>query len=139
MFDDVDTDTTHDWAAVIQTVYDTITNALNATNKNQSNGLVPAWCTSDGAPNGGAFGMGQPTAPTNYQYDSCRTPFRIALDWCWFGTDRRARLRRQDQRVLRRRSARPTSSMATTSTARPARSTPGSARRRSSARPGSVR
>ena len=21
--------------------------------------------------------------PTNYQYDSCRTPFRIALDWCW--------------------------------------------------------
>ncbi len=86
VFDMIDTDTTHDWPAVIQTVYDTVTNALNATNKNQSNGLVPAWCSSDGAPNGGAFGMGQPTAPTNYQYDSCRTPFRISLDWCWFGT-----------------------------------------------------
>jgi endo-1,4-beta-D-glucanase Y len=86
VFDSVDTDTTHDWPAVIQTAYDTITNTLNATNKNQSNGLVPAWSTSDGAPNGGAFGMNQPTAPTNYQYDSCRTPFRIALDWCWFGT-----------------------------------------------------
>ena len=23
--------------------------------------------------------------PFNYQYDSCRTPFRIGLDWCWFG------------------------------------------------------
>jgi hypothetical protein len=86
VFDNVDTDTTHDWPAVIQTAYDTITNVLNASNKNQSNGLVPAWCTSDGAPNGGAFGLNQPTAPTNYQYDSCRTPFRIALDWCWFGT-----------------------------------------------------
>jgi endo-1,4-beta-D-glucanase Y len=85
VFDVVDTDTTHDWPAVIQTAYDTIGNALNAGNKNQSNGLVPAWCSSDGAPNGGALGIGQ-TAPTNYQYDSCRTPFRIALDWCWFGT-----------------------------------------------------
>jgi hypothetical protein len=27
-------------------------------------------------------------APTNYQYDSCRTPFRIGLDWCWFGDQR---------------------------------------------------
>ncbi len=86
VFDNVDTDSTHDWPAVIQTVYDTITNALNPASKNQSNGLVPAWCSSDGAPNGGAFGLNQPTAPTNYQYDSCRTPFRIALDWCWFGT-----------------------------------------------------
>jgi hypothetical protein len=24
-------------------------------------------------------------APTNYQYDSCRTPFRIGMDWCFFG------------------------------------------------------
>jgi endo-1,4-beta-D-glucanase Y len=85
VFDAIDTDTTHDWPAVIKTVYDTITVTLNATNKNQSNGLVPAWCSSDGAPNPGVFGPLQ-TAPTNYQYDSCRTPFRIALDWCWFGT-----------------------------------------------------
>ena len=26
--------------------------------------------------------------PYHYQYDSCRTPFRIALDWCWFGETR---------------------------------------------------
>jgi endo-1,4-beta-D-glucanase Y len=88
VFDVVDTDSTHDWPAVIQTAYDTITNSLNLANKNQNNGLVPAWCTSDGAPNGGALGLGQ-AAATNYQYDSCRTPFRVALDWCWFG-DKRA-------------------------------------------------
>ena len=27
-------------------------------------------------------------APTHYQYDSCRTPFRIALDWCLRGEPR---------------------------------------------------
>ena len=73
------------WDAVIKTVYDTITNALNpAVNggqANASNGLVPAWCDSSGPPNGAC-----PTGATNYQYDSCRTPFRIGLDACWFGS-----------------------------------------------------
>jgi endo-1,4-beta-D-glucanase Y len=66
------------WDAVLKTVYDTIDNALNAGNGNQQNGLVPAWCTSQGKP-----GM-----PANYQYDACRTPFRIGLDYCWFGEPR---------------------------------------------------
>jgi endo-1,4-beta-D-glucanase Y len=71
----------HMWDAVNQTVFDTIfgqgdngTGALNSSNKNTTNGLVPAWCTSTGGMSSGqAF---------NYQYDSCRTPFRIGLDWC---------------------------------------------------------
>jgi len=66
------------WEAVIKNVYDTMDNALNAENGNQDNGLVPAWCTSEGAPGD----------PGHYQYDSCRTPFRIALDWCFFGEPR---------------------------------------------------
>ena len=70
------------WMQVIDTVYDTIGKSLNSANGNQSNGLVPAWCTSDGAPNAKAFQRGD--APTNYQYDSCRTPFRIGLDWCLY-------------------------------------------------------
>ena len=68
------------WDATIDTTYTTIANSLNAANGNQSNGLVPAWCTSAGVPNPTAIMTGN---PTNYQYDSCRTPFRIALDWCW--------------------------------------------------------
>lgn len=66
------------WDAVLKTVYDTMDNAQNAGNGNQTNGLVPAWCTSQGVPG----------SPGNYQYDACRTPFRIALDWCFFGTTR---------------------------------------------------
>jgi endo-1,4-beta-D-glucanase Y len=70
----------HDWDAVVKTTYDTIMSALNSSNGNLNNGLVPAWCTSTG-------GMSS-TTPFHYQYDSCRTPFRIALDWCWFGEQR---------------------------------------------------
>jgi endo-1,4-beta-D-glucanase Y len=75
-----------DWDGTIDTLYTTIGNALNATNQNQNNGLVPAWCTSAGAPNPMAIMPGGNA--TNYQYDSCRTPFRIALDWCLNGEPR---------------------------------------------------
>jgi hypothetical protein len=71
-------DSAHDWDAVTQTVYDTIQNALNTGNKNTTNGLVPGWCTS----NGGSSGAG----PFTYQYDACRTPFRLGTDWCWNGS-----------------------------------------------------
>jgi endo-1,4-beta-D-glucanase Y len=70
-----------DWDAVIKTVYDTIDIALHVDNGNATNGLVPAWCASRGA-------RCEPRAGANYQYDSCRTPFRIAQDWCWFGEPR---------------------------------------------------
>jgi endo-1,4-beta-D-glucanase Y len=73
-----------DWAAVIQTVYDTIAYAVNSANGNASTGLVPAWCDDS---------HGSPCTPaeeniandTGYQYDACRTPFRIGVDWCWNG------------------------------------------------------
>ncbi|HLK93665.1 MAG TPA: glycosyl hydrolase family 8 [Polyangia bacterium] len=71
--------------SVTQTVFDTIfgpnsstPGALNSSNKNTTNGLVPAWCTSTGGMSSGQ--------PFTYQYDSCRTPFRIGVDWCLNGT-----------------------------------------------------
>jgi endo-1,4-beta-D-glucanase Y len=81
-------DSGHAWDAVVTTVYDTILSpnntldkgALKPGNMNTTNGLVPAWCTSGGDSSS--------AGPFNYQYDSCRTPFRIALDWCWFGETR---------------------------------------------------
>jgi endo-1,4-beta-D-glucanase Y len=81
-------DSGHAWDAVVATVYDTILSpnntldkgALKPGNMNTTNGLVPAWCTSSGDSSS--------AGPFNYQYDSCRTPFRIALDWCWFGEPR---------------------------------------------------
>jgi hypothetical protein len=67
----------HAWEAVTQTVYDTILNTLTSGNKNMTNGLVPGWSTSTG----GSSSAG----PFNYQYDACRTPFRIGVDWCLEG------------------------------------------------------
>jgi hypothetical protein len=84
LFAKVDTANTSNWNTALQQSYDTLARSLNAANGNENNGLVPAWCDSNGAPNGGVF----PDAPTNYQYDSCRTPFRIGMDWCLFGETR---------------------------------------------------
>jgi endo-1,4-beta-D-glucanase Y len=72
-----------DWNRAAQTSYDVIERSLNATNGNQDNGLVPAWCTSEGVPTE-AYGG----APTHYQQDSTRTPFRVGQDYCYFGEPR---------------------------------------------------
>jgi hypothetical protein len=81
-------DTAHPWSTVASTCYDVIANTLNSANGNQSNGLVPAWVscgTTSCSPNANAWGDKPGQAPTNYQYDSCRVPFRIGLDYCWNG------------------------------------------------------
>lgn len=74
------------WLDVVQTTYDTLANSMREENGNSQNGLVPAWCTSDGEPNNNVWQDG--SAPTHYQYDSCRTPFRIGLDYCFFAETR---------------------------------------------------
>lgn len=85
LFAKVDTANTMNWTNLLEQSYATLAKALNATNGNENNGLVPAWCDADGKPNPGVFQSG---APTHYQYDSCRTPFRIGMDWCLFGEPR---------------------------------------------------
>jgi endo-1,4-beta-D-glucanase Y len=71
------------WNKVIDTGYTILAKSLNSANGNADNGLVPAWCDTNGAPkqpqNGGA---------TNYQYDAARVPFRIGLDYCLNGEPR---------------------------------------------------
>jgi endo-1,4-beta-D-glucanase Y len=73
------------WQRVIDVGYTVIDRSLNARSGNRDNGLVPAWCTSDGNPVE-AF----PGALLNYQYDSARLPFRMAQDWA-FAREPRAR------------------------------------------------
>lgn len=72
------------WARSVKASYDVLEATLNAANKNASNGLVPAWSTPAGVPMAPA-GTGH---PTHHQLDSCRTPFRLAQDYCWFGEPR---------------------------------------------------
>jgi endo-1,4-beta-D-glucanase Y len=70
----------HAWDAVLLTSYDTIKKALKDANGNTNNGLVPAWSNGEGN-----VGTNQ---PFHYQYDSCRTPFRVGQDFCLNGDTR---------------------------------------------------
>lgn len=65
---------------VVKCVYDTIEGNLTAAYGNLSNGLVRAFSTTTG---------GAVTGQKDwYNYDSCRTPFRIGLDACQFNDSR---------------------------------------------------
>jgi endo-1,4-beta-D-glucanase Y len=88
VFAKVDTANASNWKKLTDTMYTALNASLNAGNGNADNGLVPAWCDTAGKPNGGAFGASGGASPTNYQYDSCRTPFRVGLDYCWNGEAR---------------------------------------------------
>lgn len=74
------------WQRVVDASYAAIARTLNAHNANLDNGLVPAWSTWEGTP---TVPPGT-QHPIHHQLDSCRTPFRIAQDYCWYG-DARAR------------------------------------------------
>ncbi len=69
----------HDWAAVVESSYTILAAASGA------NGLVPNWVSSSGA---GVDGPGNDSNGQYYGYDACRTPFRIALDYCETGEPR---------------------------------------------------
>ena len=70
---------TANWNKVAATSYTVIEATLTAANGNATNGLVPAWSTPAGMP----MAPAGTSHPTHHQLDSCRTPFRIALDYCW--------------------------------------------------------
>ena len=57
------------WLQVVEKSY-----AILSAAANPQTGLVPDWCTSSGAPTA--------DHSANYSYDACRTPYRIALDYC---------------------------------------------------------
>lgn len=71
------------WNRVIDKGYEMLDKSLTASSGNAENGLVPAWTDVNGVPTPAFMG-----APTHYQYDSARTPFRIGQDYCDFGEPR---------------------------------------------------
>ena len=72
---------------VVDYIYTVIGQNLNDSNGNKTNGLVPAFSKADGS--AAAVAPGQSGLAFNYQYDACRTPFRIGLDAC-FSNEQRA-------------------------------------------------
>jgi endo-1,4-beta-D-glucanase Y len=73
-----------DWNGVVEATYTVLASTLNAQNGNTTNGLVPAWSTPAGVPQTPP----NTTMPLYHQLDSCRTPFRLAQDYCWNGEPR---------------------------------------------------
>ncbi len=71
------------WNAAIDRSYEIIEASLNEASGNAQNGLVPAWCDSSGTPKVAYDG-----APTHFQNDSTRTPFRVGQDYCYYGEPR---------------------------------------------------
>jgi endo-1,4-beta-D-glucanase Y len=69
-----------EWNRVIDRNYTQLSSTLTSALGNVNNGLVPAWTDDAGRPMMPFMG-----APMHYQYDSARTPFRIAQDWCDYG------------------------------------------------------
>ncbi|HET9869188.1 MAG TPA: glycosyl hydrolase family 8, partial [bacterium] len=68
------------WLTVAANCYTVLNDNLGQGYGNAANGLVSAWCTSAGV------STATNAAPYDYQYDACRTPFRILQDYLWFGT-----------------------------------------------------
>jgi len=61
------------WMSVVQSSYQILARAAGAS------GLVPNWVNAQGA---GVAGPGNDANGLNFGYDACRTPWRIALDYC---------------------------------------------------------
>ncbi len=78
LFAKLDTANTAGWTSIITKGYTVL-----AASQNASTGLFPAWTDTSGAPSAPWSG-----APTNYQYDAARVPFRIGLDYCDNGESR---------------------------------------------------
>ncbi len=70
------------WNAVASKSYVIINN--NLTVNNAVGGLVSDWCEASG--NYSAEANGYVNAGKTYSYDAARTPWRIAVDYLWYGT-----------------------------------------------------
>ncbi len=70
------------WTTIASQAYTTINGSL--TTNSAKGGLVSDWCTSTGAYSSAASGY--VLAGKTYSYDACRTPWRVAVDYAWFGT-----------------------------------------------------
>ena len=69
------------WNTVANKCYEVINNNLSV--NNAAGGLVSDWCTASG--NYSSQASGYANGGTKYTYDAARTPWRIAVDYAWYG------------------------------------------------------
>lgn len=77
-------DPQHDWAELIDTSYD----VLQKSSQMHVLKIPPDWCNI--RKTDGAIVLSKDTYESDYSYDAMRTPWRVALDYKWFG-EKRAR------------------------------------------------
>lgn len=70
------------WNSVASKAYAVIN--ANLTQNNAVGGLVSDWCKADGSYSNDANGYAN--QGKKYGYDAARTPWRISLDYLWYGT-----------------------------------------------------
>jgi endo-1,4-beta-D-glucanase Y len=70
------------WDLVASKCYTILNN--NLTKNNAVGGLVSDWCQADGAYSSQSSNFGNQGKA--YSYDAARTPWRIAVDYVWYGT-----------------------------------------------------
>lgn len=81
-------DPAHDWNGLADSSYDLINATLDAPlDAGNSAGLPPNWVKVDRA-TGAVSAVNDPELTTNFGYDAFRMPWRLALDYQWFGTAR---------------------------------------------------
>jgi len=73
-----------DWLKVVDKCYDIILNQIGK--YNNGTGLVPDWCKADGTAQ--KLNVWNGSAKYEYSYDAARMPWRIALDYSWYGTEK---------------------------------------------------
>ncbi|HKP64597.1 MAG TPA: glycosyl hydrolase family 8 [Polyangiales bacterium] len=76
----VDTANAAAWNGLADKAY-SLLNGISGTN-----GLVPAWCNDSCTAAATNSGSQNPATDVIYQYDSHRMPWRVGLDYCWYGT-----------------------------------------------------
>lgn len=80
-------DTTHPWLSLVDSSYSLLTTVTqSALDTPTSAAIPPDWVTLSKKTGGIIPNSGQ-NLTTNFSYDALRVPWRIALDYEWFGTD----------------------------------------------------
>lgn len=90
MFAEVDKD--HNWNGVVDSSYDILERSMKAKlDMGNTAFLVPDWIRIN-RKTGEITAMNSGTLTTNFGYDALRTPWRLSLDWHWYGEERAKKL-----------------------------------------------
>jgi len=81
-------DPTHQWDELIESSYALFAEIADSATTGGVAGLVPNWIVVDAKTGQPGRATGLVRSPDEFSFDASRVPFRLALDWMWFGEPR---------------------------------------------------